>query len=286
MIFSTGNAPCQWEISSKVDSSVRQINNEIKGNLLLWQIPWNAYLPLFSRRIADSTVAAKWQNRFCNKLFGWRFWVVGSIFHFPCPLLPTTLFPISFFKELAFPSIICSEVHSLFNELSPQLCNPPGFYMLVLKAKEIKLPQNRKLKPWVCVFVRSNMPPFASSHLLSNDTWTLLIDPRRLSRVDTGRRRSGLWASGSGGRRARVDTHICKCLLALRSGECPQVCRDLTYINSEMRSSQRRGILQEVGSKGLLMRRVQYPVTYPTRGKQRQLGFHTLSSVPPDDLHM
>lgn len=27
---------------------------------------------------------------------------------FPHPLLPTTLFPISFFKELAFPSIISS----------------------------------------------------------------------------------------------------------------------------------------------------------------------------------
>lgn len=137
-----------------------------------------------------------------------------------------------------------------------------------------------------CLHLQWHRVEKRSPHLLSNDTWTLLIDPRRLSRVDTGRRRSGLWASGSGGRRARVDTHICKCLLALHSGECPRVCRDLTYINSEMRSSQRRGILQEVGSKGLLMRRVQYPVTYPTRGKQRQLGFHTLSSVPPDDLHM
>lgn len=38
----------------------------------------------------------------------------------------------------------CSEVHSLFDKLSPQLRNPPGCYMLSLKATEIKLPQNRK----------------------------------------------------------------------------------------------------------------------------------------------
>lgn len=124
------------------------------------------------------------------------------------------------------------------------------------------------------------------SYLLNNDTWTLPTDPRRWSRVDTGRPRSALWASGSAGPCARVDTHICKCLPALHSGECPRVCRDLTYINSEARSSQRRGILEEVGSKAWLMRRVQYPLTYPHVANAADQDFTHCRQCLPDDLHM
>lgn len=190
-----------------------------------------------------------------------------------------TLFPILFHNSITFPNVTpalkfthywknSAHNYAIHHIVTCYRWRPQR--LISHRTGSLNKGKGEHQNPRACVFVRSNAPRFTvtsqwnrSSHLLSNDTWTLLIDPRRLSRVDTGRRHSGLWASGSGGRRARVDTHICKCLPALHSGECPRVCRDLTYRNSEMRSSQHRGILEEVGSKALLMRRVQYPFTYP-----------------------
>lgn len=190
-----------------------------------------------------------------------------------------TLFPTSFHNSLTFPNVspprkfthyLTNWAHNYAIHQVVTCCRSRPQRLNSHRTGSLNKGKREHQNPPSCVRVCSNVPPFTvisqpnrSSHLLSNDTWTLPIDPRRLSRVDTGRRRSGLWASDSGGRCARVDTHICKCLPALHSGECPRVCRDLTYINPEMRSSQRRGILEEVGSKALLMRRVQYPLTYP-----------------------
>lgn len=231
-----------------------------------------------SGRAGDSTVAVKWQNGLCNNLFGrWFFngWFTAS---FSTPVV-ATLFPIRSHSNFKFPNVTTPQkfthystnwAHNYANHQVVTCCRSRPQRLNSHRTGRLNKGKMEHQNPRARVFVRSNAPPFTvtsqqnrSSHLLSSDTWTLPIDPRRLSRVDTGRRRSGLWASDSGGRRARVDTHICKCLPALHSGECPRVCRDLTYINSEMRSSQRRGILEEVGSKALLMRRVQYPLTYP-----------------------
>lgn len=80
----------------------------------------------------------------------------------------------------------CSEVHSLFDELSPELHNPPGCYMLLLKAKEIKLPQNRKpnkrehQKPTcVCVFVRGLHLQRHPTEIAAPTCWTMTLEPSR-----------------------------------------------------------------------------------------------------------
>lgn len=238
--------------------------------MILWLITTTAYLSFF-RWVGESTVAVKRQKSLFNSAHG---------------LLDFFFF--SFFNQThadTFPNVtpVRKLTHYLMNwaqnytirQVVTCCCSRPER----LNSHRIGSQTRESIKPHThacacvcaCACVgRSYPPPLSvtprwnrSSYLLHSDTWTLPIDPRRLIRVDTGRRRSGLWASGSGGRCARVDTHICKCLPAPRSGECPRVCRDLTYINSEMRSSQRRGILEEVGSKAWLMRRVQYPLTYP-----------------------
>lgn len=77
---------------------------------------------------------------------------------------------------------------------SPELHNPPGCYMLLLKAKEIKLPQNRKpnkkraskTRLCVCVCVQtapicSNIPP--KLRLLPAEQWHL-NPPDRSSQVE------------------------------------------------------------------------------------------------------